>query len=170
MIETTGPRLQNGEALPDLTLPSVGGANVSLSQYIKDAWSVVLFYRGNWCPYCNVQLSAFQRKLPELEQLGARVIAISADSAEEAQKTVDRHHIAFPVLYGASPVLVAKSFGTHTASNANGTYINSTGFIVDPRGAIAIAVYSSGAIGRIVADDAIGLIKYNQSRVAAQAS
>jgi peroxiredoxin len=115
-------------------------------------------------------LSAFQRSLPEFEQLDARVIGISADTAEEAQKTVDRHRIAFPVLYGASPALVAKSFGTHTATNANGTYINSTGFIVDPRGAVAIAVYSSGAIGRIVADDAIGIIKYNQSRVGAKVS
>lgn len=91
------------------------------------------------------------------------MIAISADSAEEAQKTVERHHIAFPVLYGASPAAIAQTFGTHVASNAHGTFVNSTGFVVNARGAIAVAVYSSGAIGRIVADDALGFIKYARS-------
>ena len=170
MSETSGQRLKNGAALPDLRLPSVAGTTVSLHEYIQGAWGVVLFYRGNWCPFCNAQLSAYQRKLPEFEQLGARVIAISADVAEEAQKTVERHHIAFPVLFGADPAEVAKSFGTHRATNAHGTYVDSTGFIVDPNGAIVVAVYSSGAIGRIVADDALGFIKYLQSRVATAAT
>lgn len=80
MIETPGRSiLTNGETLPDLTLPSVAHGTVSLSEYVKGAWSVVLFYRGNWCPFCNAQLNAFQRKLPEFEKLGVRIIAISAD-------------------------------------------------------------------------------------------
>ena len=163
MIETSGRRLQNGETLPDLTLPAVSGSEVSLRDYVAGAWSVVLFYRGNWCPFCNAQLSAYQRKSADLEQLGVRVIAISADTAEEARKTVERHHIAFPVLYGANPAALAQCFGTHVASNAHGTFVNSTGFVVNEKGAIVVAVYSSGAIGRIVADDAIGFIKYAQS-------
>jgi len=164
MIEISSRRLENGETLPDLILPSVSGPTVSLKEYVQGAWSVVLFYRGNWCPFCNAQLNAFQRKLPELEQLGVRVIAISADVAAEAQQTVERHQLTFPVLYGADPAGAAKTFGTHVAANARGTYIDSTGFVVDPNGSIVVAVYSSGAIGRIVPDDALGLIKYLQRK------
>ncbi len=168
MIETSGHRLTNGETLPDLSLPSVSGGSVSLSGYVKDAWSIVLFYRGNWCPFCNAQLNAFQRKLPEFEKLGVRIIAISVDPLDEAKQTVEKHHLTFPVLYGADPAAAAKTFGAHVAQNAHGTYINSTGFILQPNGAIAIAVYSSGAIGRILPDDALGLVKYMQSQAAKQ--
>lgn len=164
MIETSRPSpLTNGETLPDLTLPSVSNGTVSLSEYVKGAWSVVLFYRGNWCPFCNAQLNAFQRKLPEFEKLGVRIIAISADPLDEAQQTVAKHHLTFPVLYGANPASTAKRFGAYMDKNAHGTYVNSTDFILQPDGAIAVAVYSSGAIGRIVPDDAFGYIKYVQS-------
>src|ERR1700728_2852117 len=63
MTETAKHILINGEPCPDLSLPSVSHGTVSLSEYTKGAWSVVLFYRGNWCPFCNAQLNAFQRKL-----------------------------------------------------------------------------------------------------------
>jgi peroxiredoxin len=168
MIETTRHILTNGETLPDLSLPSVSGGTVSLREYVKGAWSIVLFYRGNWCPFCNAQLNAFQRKLPEFEKLGVRVIAISADPLNEAQQTVEKHHLTFPVLYGASPAFAAKTYGAYTDENAHGAYVNSTGFILEPNGAIAIAVYSSGAIGRIVPDDALGLVKYMQSQATSQ--
>lgn len=164
MIDTLGPRLTNGDMLPDLTLPGVSGESVSLRSFIDGAYAVVLFYRGNWCPFCNAQLNAFQRKLADFEAIGVRVIAISADTLEEARKTVDAHHIAYPVLYGAEPAAVAQSFGTHTAANARGAYVNSTGFVVNPKGEIVVAVYSTGAIGRITADDALGFVKYLQSQ------
>ena len=77
--ETTRHLLDNGDALPDLRLPSVSGSTVSLRDAVAGAWSVVLFYRGNWCPFCNAQLNAYQRKLLEFEKLSVRIIAISAD-------------------------------------------------------------------------------------------
>lgn len=163
MIDSPRNILTNGETLPDLSLSSVSHGTVSLSEYLKGAWSIVLFYRGNWCPFCNAQLNAYQRKLPEFEKLGVRIVAISADPPDEAKQTVEKHHLSFPVLYGARPASAAKTFGAYMASNEHGTYVNSTNFILDPNGAIVIAVYSSGAIGRIVPDDALGFIKYIQS-------
>lgn len=161
--DTARHLLDNGDALPDLRLPSVSDGMVSLRDAIAGAWSVVLFYRGNWCPFCNAQLAAFARRLPQLEQLGVHIIAISADNVDEARQTVDHNHIAFPVLYGADPHTTAATFGTHVATDEHGTYTNSSGFIVDPNGSIFLAVYSSGAIGRIVAEDALGMIKYLQA-------
>jgi len=160
VMELSARRLKNGDALPDLTLPRVGGGTTILSQYLKGAWGVVLFYRGDWCPFCNAQLSGFQRKLKDLDTLGARVVAISVDSQSDASKTVERSHLTYPVLYGADVTDVAARFGAYSSADAHGTYINSTGFIVDPNGDIALVVYSSGAIGRIVADDAVGLVGY----------
>jgi peroxiredoxin len=161
--DTTRHLLDNGDALPDLRLPSVSGSTVSLHDAVAGAWSVILFYRGNWCPFCNAQLAAFGRRLAQFEQLGVHIIAISADDVDEARQTVEKNHIAFPVLYGADPHAAAATFGTHVATDEHGTYINSSGFIVDPDGSIVLAVYSSGAIGRIVAEDALGMIKYLQA-------
>jgi peroxiredoxin len=164
MTETAKHILINGETCPDLSLPSVSHGTVSLSEYTKGARSVVLFYRGNWCPFCNAQLNAFQRKLSEFEKLGVRIIAISADPLDEAKQTVEKHRLTFPVLYGASPASIAKTFGAYMDNNEHGAYVNSTDFILQPNGTVAIAVYSSGAIGRIFPDDALGLIKYMQSQ------
>ena len=163
MIEARRDILTNGETLPDLSLPSVSHGTVSLSEYVRWTWNIVLFYRGNWCPFCNAQLNAYQRKISEFETLGVGVVAISADPLDEAKKTVEKHHLTFPVLYGASPASTAKTFGAYIDNNAHGAYINSTNFVLEPSGAIAVAVYSSGAIGRIVPDDALGFIKYMQS-------
>jgi len=164
MITAPSCVLRNGETLPDLTLPSVADGTLSLKDYINGAWSVVLFYRGSWCPFCNAQLAAFQRKIPVFEVLGVRVVAISADSGEEARLVVKRHYLTFPVLYRAVPAIVSKTFGAQLATNEHGTYIDSTGFVVDPNGAIVVGVYSSGPIGRLVPDDVLALIQFAQSR------
>ena len=163
MIETPRHILTNGETLPDLSLPSVSHGTISLNEYVKWTWNVVLFYRGNWCPFCNAQLNAYQRKISEFEKLGVMIVAISADPLDEAKQTVEKHHLTFPVLYGANPASIAKTFGSYIDNNAHGTHVNSTNFVLQPSGAIAVAVYSSGAIGRIVPDDALGFIKYMQS-------
>jgi peroxiredoxin len=113
MIDSPSHILTDGETLPELSLPSVSHGTVSQSEYVKGAWSVVLFYRGDWCPFCNAQLKAYQRKLAEFEKLGVRVIAISADPLDEAEQTVEKHHLTFPVLYDASPTPTSKTFSAY---------------------------------------------------------
>jgi peroxiredoxin len=168
MMDPAARVLKIGESLPELTLPSVAHGTLSLKEHIRGAWSVVLFYRGSWCPFCNTQLTEFQRGIPVFEELGVRIVAISADSGEEARNTVARHYLTFPVLYRAVPAIVAKTFGVHIAINEHGTYIESTGFVVDPDGSIVVAVYSSGVTGRLVPElvpeEVFALIKVDQSR------
>lgn len=168
MMDPAARVLKIGESLPDLTLPSVAHGTLPLKEHIRDAWSVVLFYRGRWCPFCNTQLAEFQREIPVFEELGVRIVAISADSGEEARNTVVRHYLTFPVLYRAVPAIVAKTFGAHLAINEYGTYIESTGFVVDPDGSIVLAVYASGATGplvpELVPEKVLPLIKVDQSR------
>jgi peroxiredoxin len=68
MMDPAARVLKIGETLPDLTLPSVAHGTLPLKEHIRDAWSVVLFYRGRWCPFCNTQLA--EREIPVFEELG----------------------------------------------------------------------------------------------------
>ncbi len=88
------------------------------------------------------------------------MVALSVDSEEDAQNTVERHTLIHPVLYGLDAREVASTIGTYI--NEEPLYLHATGFILRPNGTIALAVYSSGAIGRLVADDTVGLIQHYQ--------
>ncbi|WP_181775161.1 peroxiredoxin-like family protein [Amycolatopsis pittospori] len=81
-----------GTAMPDLALPDASGAKVS----VADGPAVVVFYRGAWCPYCNLALRAYQQEvLPELGKLGAKLVAISPQLPDGSLSTND---LAFTVL------------------------------------------------------------------------
>ena len=132
---------------------------MSVPQDLAGRWAVLLFYRGHWCPYCRQQLLDFQRAREQLNELGAEVVALSVDSLEQAQQTVERHRLTFPVLYGLDTREVAKMIGA--SINEDPLYLQATGFVLRPDGTV-VAVYSSGAIGRLVAADAINFLKYLQ--------
>lgn len=59
---------------------------------------IVTFYRGKWCPYCNIQLRALQTALPSFTELGASLVAISPQAADHGLSLVQKHELAFPVL------------------------------------------------------------------------
>ena len=120
--------------------------------------TVVLFYRGGWCPYCNAQLRSFQRALHKLAELGARVVALSIDDEATTQATIDKLGLTFPVGHSADARAVADATGALV--NPDAGYLESTGFVLTPDGKVAVSVYSSNAIGRLVPDDVLGLIRY----------
>jgi len=118
-------------------------------------FGVVLFYRGSWCPYCNAQLCAFQRAKESLASVDAQVIALSVD---DQATTLAKLGLDFPVGYSADARAVSDLTGAFV--NDDPTYLQSTGFILDPAGRVVVSVYSSGAIGRLVPDDVVGMIRY----------
>ncbi|MBU2995304.1 AhpC/TSA family protein [Cellulophaga baltica] len=71
--------LKVDDKAPDFNLPNAEGAQVSLSGLLEKGPVVVTFYRGSWCPYCNLQLRALQTKLGEIQELGATLVAISPE-------------------------------------------------------------------------------------------
>jgi peroxiredoxin len=75
-----------------------GGREVSLDTTLVRGPAVVTFYRGGWCPYCNLQLAACQRALPEIERLGARLIAISPQAPDQTLSTAQKNALTFDVL------------------------------------------------------------------------
>ena len=116
------------------------------------------FYRGSWCPYCNAQLSAFQRVLDGLAEMDVTVVALSVDDEATTQELIAKHGLRFPVGHRADASAIADATGAFV--NDDPLFLQSTGFVLDPGGRVVVSVYSSGAIGRLVPQDVIGLIRY----------
>ncbi len=87
--DISGITLKVGSAAPDFSLQSLNGEQVTLSKLRGDN-ILMVFYRGHWCPFCVGHLEDIQTLLPELEQRGYKVLAISPDDAEGMQKMADR--------------------------------------------------------------------------------
>lgn len=87
-----------GQPAPAFTLPDALGQPVSLANLLTQGPVVLTFYRGNWCPYCNVQLRAYQQLLPELARLGATLVAVSPQTPDLTALTAKEKDLTFPVL------------------------------------------------------------------------
>lgn len=87
-----------GERAPDFELPDARGETVSLSGLLEAGPVIVMFYRGSWCPYCNLQLRAMQERLADIHALGAQLVAISPQVPDESLSQVERDALEFVVL------------------------------------------------------------------------
>ena len=155
-------RLQNGEAFPAFDLAAAGGGTISLPKSLAGAYGVVLIYRGAWCPYCQAQLAGFQRASEKLAGAGIKVVALSVDDEPTTRGTIEKFKLSFPVAHSADADRIASITGAYT--NASPRYLQTTGFLLGPDGRILNAVYSSGPIGRLVAEDVIGMVSYLKSK------
>jgi peroxiredoxin len=99
-----------GERVPDFHLPGAKGTSVSLHDEIASGPVVVTFYRGGWCPYCNIQLKAYQDVLPQIQSYGAKLIAVSPELPDQSLTTAEKNGLGFDVLSDLGNK-VARSFG-----------------------------------------------------------
>jgi peroxiredoxin len=150
--------LHPGDPFPGLIVNLSGGRTVHLPDDLAGRFGVVLFYRGAWCPYCNAQLGAFQRALDGLAEVDALVVALSVDDEATTRDLIARHTLRFPVGHSADAGAIADATGAFV--NPDPPFLQSTGFVLDRDGRVIVGVYSSGAIGRLVPQDVIGLIGY----------
>jgi peroxiredoxin len=91
--------LQVGDTLESFSLTDATGAPVTLDELVDSGPAVIVFYRGGWCPYCNLALRTYQRELlPELGAFGARLVAISPQSPDQSLSTVEKAELDFTVL------------------------------------------------------------------------
>lgn len=155
------PLLNEGDQFPSLIVDRVGGGEIALPDDLQGQYGVVLFNRGSWCPYCVAQLKGFARALPDLDAVGAAVVSISADGRDDAGTMVESHGLTFPVGHSASPPQLAELTGAFVHEDPS--YVQATGFILDPDGRVLLSTYSTGAVGRLTAPDAVGFIKYVSS-------
>ncbi len=90
--------VKQGDMAPEFELPNAKGETVTLSTLLADGPVVLAFYRGGWCPYCNLQLRAYQRILPEIRELGARLVAVSPQTPDTSLTTAEKNALEFDVL------------------------------------------------------------------------
>ena len=87
-----------GEIAPNFTLPGATGELVNLHSKLNEGPVVLSFYRGGWCPFCNLELQALQALLPEIKSLGASLIGISPETPDNSMTTAEKHQLEFDVL------------------------------------------------------------------------
>ena len=87
-----------GQAAPNFKLPNVTGHQIELQALLQQGPVVISFYRGQWCPYCNLELRALQQVLPEIQALGATLVAISPQTPDHSLSTVEKNELTFEVL------------------------------------------------------------------------
>jgi peroxiredoxin len=90
--------LKAGDIGPSFVLDDAEGYRVSSKALLAKGPLVISFYRGVWCPYCNMELEALQAVLPEFQRLGASLVAISPQTAPNSRKSVRQNHLTFPIL------------------------------------------------------------------------
>lgn len=102
--------LLNGERIPEVTLRDQQGRTVDLKKIVAEKPSVLVFYRGGWCPFCVKQLSGLQEIKPFLDSKGYQIIAISTDSPESLKTSAGKEKLDYTLLSDADGS-VAKQFG-----------------------------------------------------------
>lgn len=103
--------LKKGDFLPDFKLPNIHGNTISSNDFNND-YLIISFYRGGWCPFCNMELRALQHILPELEKLNTALVAISPETPDNSLSTSEKNELHFSVL-----------------SDLNNTYAKSLGLV-----------------------------------------
>lgn len=87
-----------GEKAPDFELPNAIGKAVSLADYLKLGPVILKFYRGEWCPICNLDLKEIQQYLKQFEEYNAKVLAISPQKSNDSLAMVQKNMLGFEVL------------------------------------------------------------------------
>ena len=93
-----GRAIRAGERAPQFALNDQDGSVVSSVEMLREGPLIVTFYRGVWCPYCNIELQAMNETLPIFQAMGANVVAISPQTAVNSRKSIRENGLRFPVL------------------------------------------------------------------------
>ncbi len=109
--------LKEGNKMPAFSLPNARNEIVSSDKLLKEGPLVINFYRGGWCPYCSLELKAFQDILPEITKLGAQLVAISPNLPDKSLSSIQKDALSFQVLSDLQNK-VARQFGLVYTLNA----------------------------------------------------
>jgi peroxiredoxin len=97
-----------GKKAPDFKLPNVDGKIVTLSELLADGAVILSFYRGSWCPYCNLELKALQSRLSKFNELKAKLVMISPQMPDESLSKEEKEKLEFLVLSDQGAVVASK--------------------------------------------------------------
>jgi peroxiredoxin len=101
---------QVGDRAPAIVLPDAHGKTFDVASLLAKGPVIVTFYRGGWCPYCNMELKAYQNERQRIAAAGASVVAISPEKPDDSLSTADKNALTFPVLSDVGQK-VGRAFG-----------------------------------------------------------
>lgn len=90
--------LEAGDRAPDFELEDIRGDRLSLKDLCRSGPVILNFFRGGWCPFCSLELRAYQSIIESIEDVGAALVAISPETPEQLREAVAENEISFPVL------------------------------------------------------------------------
>lgn len=104
-------KLKVGDKAPNFSLSNAIGETITLNALLEKGKVVLTFYRGSWCPYCNLQLNQYQQVLKDIQSLGANLVAISPQTPDESLNIKEKNDLQFEVLSDNGNI-VARQFTT----------------------------------------------------------
>ncbi|MGL5033364.1 MAG: peroxiredoxin family protein, partial [Microcystaceae cyanobacterium] len=90
--------LRIGDTAPDFILSNTQNEKISLSDKLENGAVLLSFFRGTWCPYCSLELRAYQRVLPKIRALGSEILAVSPQTLNASQKTIKANALSYDLL------------------------------------------------------------------------
>lgn len=99
-----------GQTVPDITLENIEGKSISLAKLLQQKPTLLIFYRGSWCPYCNTHLAELRKIEAELLSMGFQIVAVSPDLPEFLQQTMEKNKLNYQ-LVSDSKMQAAKALG-----------------------------------------------------------
>jgi peroxiredoxin len=102
------PGLRVGDKAPDFALPNATGKTVRLSEALSKGPVVLAFYRGAWCPYCNLELRALQQSLPAFKARGASLITVTPQKPDKSREEIEKEGYAFEILSDLDSAVMKK--------------------------------------------------------------
>ena len=173
--------LKMGEAAPDFTLKNALGKAVTLSAEIKRGPVILTWYRGGWCPYCNLALAYLQRYLKQFQEAGAELIAITPEKPDETLTTKEKHDLEFEVLTDEGNEVAKLYGGVHQLNEEVRDFYKSGGvldhydneirefpvpatYIISPKGTVIYAFVESDYRQRAEPSFIVGVINQYQKQ------
>ncbi|MFT7008056.1 MAG: peroxiredoxin [Colwellia sp.] len=103
--------LMNGQQIPSaIEVTTIQGKKLSLGEVLNNKKTILFFYRGGWCPFCNTQMGQLQKIEGNLAKLGFQLIGISTDNEQDLQKSIGKHQLNYQLLADFNSV-TSQAFG-----------------------------------------------------------
>ncbi|MGL5254374.1 MAG: peroxiredoxin-like family protein [Brevinema sp.] len=100
--------LRKGDRFPQFALKDIFGQTVETDQLLKKGKLVVMFYRGGWCPYCNIELRGYQEIYSKIKEKGAELIALSPEQTDLGTALQKKHQLTFPIVWDKDNAVARK--------------------------------------------------------------
>ena len=173
--------LKIGERVPDFTLKNALGKEVTLSAEIKRGPVILTWYRGGWCPYCNLALAYMQRFLTQFRDAGAELIAITPEKPDETLTTKEKNDLEFEVLTDEGNEIAKLYGGVHQLNKEVKNFYKDRGaldhydndvrefpvpatYIISPQGTVIYAFVQPDYRQRAEPAFIVGVIRQYQER------